>query len=112
MRRIKKLTLSLAILILVRLALPLKPIISHSGHDHSPSSEQKPSPTQQQEINSTPKHQSDTLDKPKIKVVMTEKTTPLAIIPQKSEWIFILIIITPFILKVMRKKIHHNTQLD
>ena len=124
MLKMKKFIVRTGIIIFVGLAFPVNMLLAHEGHHHSTSSDQKQPKVQQKEVNShsevdkKSKQPSDSVNQSKkpafavseeVKTNATrQQSTHLTIVPQGTEWAFLFIIASPFLLKFMRKQIHNN----
>lgn len=103
----QKITFLIAITILITLVLPIKPILAHSGHDHS---QPEPEKTQIEPENIESSPTSETKDDQQLENktinVTLEKTNQFNFIPQTSEIIFLLLVFNPLILKIIKQKIY------
>ncbi|MDJ0845430.1 hypothetical protein [Crocosphaera sp.] len=86
--------------------LTIKPILAHSGHDHS--KPETKSPKIEQEKNKIlERKQPQTAETQPINVTL-QQSNQFNLIPQPSEIIFFLLIANPIILKIIRQKLHQS----
>lgn len=94
----------------------LKPILAHSGHDHSKPDtkttniEQEKNKITEDNIQSSPTteiKQPQTAETQPINVTL-QQNNQLNFIPQASEIIFFLLIANPIILKIIKQKLYSN----
>ena len=124
MLKMKKIIVRAGIIIFVGLAFPVNMLLAHEGHHHSTSSDQKQPKVQQKEVDShsevdeKSKQPSDSVNQSKEPAFSVseevnkndtrQQSTHLSIVPQTTEWAFILIVASPFLLKFIRQQIHNT----
>ncbi|WP_009547008.1 hypothetical protein [Crocosphaera subtropica] len=102
----KKITLSLTIIGLITLFSSIKPILAHTGHDHSQPEPQN-TKIEQENIQSSPTSetkQPQKLENKTIEVTLQE-TNQFKFIPRTSEIIFLLLVASPVVLKMIKQKL-------
>ncbi|MGK7942418.1 MAG: hypothetical protein AB4062_20120 [Crocosphaera sp.] len=102
----RKITISLTIIGLILFVLSIKPILAHSGHDHS-QPEPKTTKIEPENTQSSPPpetQQSQEKENQTINVTLQE-TKQFNFIPQPSEIIFLLLVANPLILKIIKQKL-------
>ncbi|MGK7884396.1 MAG: hypothetical protein AB4057_07185 [Crocosphaera sp.] len=102
----KKTTLFLTVIGLVIFCSSTQPILSHSGHDHS-RPEPKSTKIEQENIQSSPTPETENTQETEKKTinVTLQETNQSNLIPQASEIVFLLMISSPIILKIIKQKI-------
>ncbi|WP_107667000.1 hypothetical protein [Cyanothece sp. BG0011] len=102
----KTITITLTIIGLMTLTTSIKPILAHAGHDHS---QPDPKNTQitEENIQSSPTPESKNAQKLENQTinVTLEQTNQFNFIPQTSEIIFLLLVASPVILKMIKQKL-------
>ncbi len=109
-------TKKITIIGLIILVLTIKPILAHTGHNHS-----KPDTKRtkiEQEENKTTENNTQSSPNSETKQPQTAATKPINItlqpsnqfnlIPQTSEIIFLLLVANPIILKIIKKNYINN----
>ncbi|MDJ0600997.1 MAG: hypothetical protein QNJ37_19395 [Crocosphaera sp.] len=103
----RKIITALTTISLTVLVSSVKPILAHSGHDHS-KPEPKSTKIEQENIESspTPEIQPSEESENQTLNVTLQQTNQFNFLPQSSEIIFLLLVGSPIILKVVKQKIH------
>ncbi len=115
----QKITITLPLIGLILLVLSIKPILSHSGHNHnqpeSKSTKIEPEKTKIPETEipsySTPEAQASQKADNKTINVTLQKSKQFNLIPQPSEIIFLLLVANPIILKIIKQKLDKQESL-
>ncbi|MGK7872298.1 MAG: hypothetical protein AB4426_02960 [Xenococcaceae cyanobacterium] len=109
-----------AVVGLMGLTLPAKPLLAHSGHHQNTS---KPEPPQQHSEHHNEMHQ-EIEERPETSTSPTAEVSPvsevstitpsaissnqLSLIPQPAELVFFLLVTSPFLLYSIKKRMYHN----
>ncbi|EAZ88267.1 hypothetical protein [Crocosphaera chwakensis] len=99
-------TITITFISLITLVSSIKPILAHSGHDHSQPESQN-TKIEEENILSSPTSetkQPQKLENKTINVTLQE-TNQLNFIPQTSEIIFLLLVASPVVLKIIKQKL-------
>ncbi|MEL4894452.1 hypothetical protein [Crocosphaera sp. Alani8] len=93
--------------------LPVKPVLAHAGHHHREPEEKTPQVKQQdnnnvEEEGNIEQQQSEetTLVEEQIINVTIQQNEPFSYLPQASEFIFLFLVVSPIILKVIKQKVY------
>ena len=97
-------TIKVTIIGLIILVLSTKPILAHTGHDHS-KPDTKSTKIEQEKNKITETKQPKAVETKPINVTL-QQTNQFNLIPQTSEIIFLLLVANPIILKFIKQKLH------
>ncbi len=102
----QKITFLITITILITLVLPIKPSLAHAGHDHSQPEPQN-TKIEKENTQSSPTSETQEPQKPENKTinVTLQETKQFNFIPQTSEIIFLLLVVSPVVLKLIKQKL-------
>ena len=120
MPRLNKIVIMSAVVGLMGLTLPAKPLLAHSGHHQNTSKPEQPPQHSDyhNQMHQEIEEQPDTSTSPTAEVYPVEeasKITPSAtssnqfsFIPQPAELVFLLLVASPFLLYLVKKRIYHK----
>ncbi|MDJ0660055.1 MAG: hypothetical protein QNJ42_11280 [Crocosphaera sp.] len=109
-------TRKIMILGLITLVFSIKPILAHTGHDHSKPDtkstkiEQEKTKMIEENIESSPTTETKKLQAAETKIVNVtlQQTDQFKFIPKTSEIIFLLLVANPIMLKLIKQKLYSN----
>ena len=107
-------TRKITIISLIIFVLSIKPILAHTGHDHSQLDKKSPKIEQEKKKITEEKTQDSSTYETKQPQAAETKTVNVTLqpsnqfnlIPQTSEIIFLLLVANPIILKIIKQKLH------
>ncbi|MDJ0511548.1 MAG: hypothetical protein QNJ64_20200 [Crocosphaera sp.] len=107
-----KTTIPLTIIGLILFISSIKPILAHSGHDHSQTEPKTTTIEPENILSSPPPETKQTQEKENKTINVTlQETKQFNFIPQPSEIIFLLLVANPIMLKIIKHKLNQQESL-